>query len=425
MPVRGGGGHPDHPRGQAAAPFGPLCADPTSPVARSGSMAAVSGPTAPPTPAPAAGAEAALVIVFLGLRAIDLLQVTVALPVTLPRSPDPGLSAGVLPLLAVESLLVGRVLLRAVRRPPAWAGCLDVGFGVMVLMATMATTRPADRSTAWAVPLALSVAMGAGIMFRSWSAVLGATAALTAANLATTQPVPHSTTAVWDAVAVSLGYVATAAAVRAVAGHLRRLARAAEMASAEHARHAAEAERHRCRTLLHDQASVLALLATAEVDEELRRAARAQAAAGSARIRAFLSGEPADRGGLARELATVAAEFPDLPLVVNTELARDDPPADVVTTVGDAVRTLLHNVRRHAGATEVVLHAETAGDAWEVTVVDDGVGFDPAATREGFGLAQQVRAALTDAGGHVVVASSAGEGTQVRMGSARSLRPTA
>ena len=53
-----------------------------------------------------------------------------------------------------------------------------------------------------------------------------------------------------------------------------------------------------------------------------------------------------------------------------------------------AVRSVLINVRQHAAASRVVVHAEEWEDAegWTVTVHDDGRGFEPAATTLGVGL---------------------------------------
>lgn len=53
-----------------------------------------------------------------------------------------------------------------------------------------------------------------------------------------------------------------------------------------------------------------------------------------------------------------------------------------------ALRSILINVRQHANATRVVLHAEELEDTpgWAVTVHDDGVGFDTRETTYGVGI---------------------------------------
>jgi signal transduction histidine kinase len=80
----------------------------------------------------------------------------------------------------------------------------------------------------------------------------------------------------------------------------------------------------------------------------------------------------------------------------------------------------LANVRRHAGAghVRVALEYTRAADGSpgpvELTVADDGVGFDPGRTAPGNGLAN-MRHRAEDAGGVLEVDSAPGRGTCVRM----------
>jgi signal transduction histidine kinase len=71
----------------------------------------------------------------------------------------------------------------------------------------------------------------------------------------------------------------------------------------------------------------------------------------------------------------------------------------------------LSNVRRHAGASAVVLRLSTVGGAVSVHVEDDGVGFDPSAAN-GHGLAG-LRSRVAEVGGELDVVSAPGEGTRV------------
>lgn len=111
-------------------------------------------------------------------------------------------------------------------------------------------------------------------------------------------------------------------------------------------------------------------------------------------------------------MRAVAADFGDLPVELATDLA-DGAVLSPETTVAvaDAVRTLLHNVRRHAQATAVTIHADLVDNQWELTLRDDGVGFDPARTPPGFGLHQLVTANLTAHGVTVDLDSTPGVGT--------------
>jgi signal transduction histidine kinase len=369
-------------------------------------------------PTTAAGAEVVLLIAFVGLRGLDLAQALVALPAGLARSPRPVLDAVALGVLTAESVLLAAVVLRRGRYDDAKWGLLDVATGVAVLISTLAFTVPQDRFTSWAdwgYPVTLSTALGAGIGLRRWRDVLCATSALTIGYLVTTigafgHPSDHST-----AVTNALSYFTFAVLARLMAGYLRRMGDTADAARAEAARLAADAERERHRLLLHDQAAVLGLVANSDPDEHLMPAARAQAAAGHARIRAFLSDTPTITGTLSAELAAVASEFEDLPLTVNIDLATDDLAPQERSVVAEAVRTVLHNARRHAQASSVVLHAENTRDRWEVTVADNGVGFDPQATPFGFGLSQQVLAAVTRSGGTATITSAPDEGTTIQL----------
>ncbi|GAB3300505.1 sensor histidine kinase [Geodermatophilus aquaeductus] len=71
----------------------------------------------------------------------------------------------------------------------------------------------------------------------------------------------------------------------------------------------------------------------------------------------------------------------------------------------------LTNVRRHAGASAVVLRLARVGGQVSVHVEDDGVGFDPATVRVS-GL-EGLRGRVAQVGGEVDVASAPGAGTRV------------
>lgn len=369
-------------------------------------------------PTTAAGAEVLLLTAFVGLRGLDLVQALVALPAGLARSPQPAFDVAALVALTVESALLVLVTVRRGRYDdPKW-GLLDVATGVAVLVSTLAFTVPSDRFTSWAdwgYPVTLSATVGIGIGLRRWRHVLCATSALAAAYLATTIGAFAGPSDHFTAITNALSYFTFAVLSRLGAGYLRRMGQKADTAQAQAARLAAEAEREQHRLLLHDQATVLGLIANGDPDERLMKVARSQAAAGRARIRAFLADEPTVTGTLSAELATVAAEFEDLPLTVNIDLATDDLAPQTCAVVADAVRTLLHNVRIHAGASSVVLHAESTRDQWEVTVTDDGTGFDRRTTRHGYGLAHQVFAAMDRVGCEATVDTAPNEGTTVRL----------
>ena len=76
-----------------------------------------------------------------------------------------------------------------------------------------------------------------------------------------------------------------------------------------------------------------------------------------------------------------------------------------------AVQEALTNVRRHAGASRVVVRLVPESGDVRLEVADDGQGFSPGSA-EGFGLAG-MRGRAVDVGGDVDVSSAPGEGTRV------------
>jgi signal transduction histidine kinase len=77
----------------------------------------------------------------------------------------------------------------------------------------------------------------------------------------------------------------------------------------------------------------------------------------------------------------------------------------------------LHNVAKHAQATHVRVQLATTGDLAELTVTDDGAGFDPSAppsARRSLGITSMRERALL-LGGACTVASAPGAGTTVQV----------
>jgi signal transduction histidine kinase len=90
-----------------------------------------------------------------------------------------------------------------------------------------------------------------------------------------------------------------------------------------------------------------------------------------------------------------------------------DPVQVIETTVYRLAQEALSNVARHSQAKRVELSVASLREAIEVTVRDDGVGFEPALVREGFGLpGMRERTGLV--GGSLEIDSAPGAGTAVR-----------
>jgi signal transduction histidine kinase len=85
---------------------------------------------------------------------------------------------------------------------------------------------------------------------------------------------------------------------------------------------------------------------------------------------------------------------------------------EVETTIYRLVQEALTNVKKHASASTARVEVTLHGGHVDVTVTDDGGGFDPEASTAGFGLAgMRERAAL--AGGSLQIASGP-KGTTIR-----------
>jgi signal transduction histidine kinase len=91
---------------------------------------------------------------------------------------------------------------------------------------------------------------------------------------------------------------------------------------------------------------------------------------------------------------------------------------DTAVILYRAVRELLRNVVKHAGAKSARVSLERDGNRVRITVEDDGAGFDAARAGEsrgedgGFGLFS-LRQQLASMGGRLEVCSTAGEGSRV------------
>ena len=74
----------------------------------------------------------------------------------------------------------------------------------------------------------------------------------------------------------------------------------------------------------------------------------------------------------------------------------------------------LHNIRRHASASHVIIRFTDAGGEFVMQINDDGVGFDPQAQSTGHGLASQRHRAQT-LGGDLRIESGPQGGTNLTL----------
>jgi signal transduction histidine kinase len=195
---------------------------------------------------------------------------------------------------------------------------------------------------------------------------------------------------------------------------------------------AAEQERSRWARELHDETlQALAVLRmslssalrqeTPEALKEAGRAAVQQISDEIANLRSLITElRPAalDQIGLEAALHALAEHHEKahgLEVSSRVELPQDDesrPTPVLETTIYRLVQEALSNVARHSGARRAELSVRANGGRIEVTVSDDGEGFETAVAREGFGLAgMRERTGLL--GGSLEVRSTRGAGTVV------------
>jgi signal transduction histidine kinase len=199
-----------------------------------------------------------------------------------------------------------------------------------------------------------------------------------------------------------------------------------------HSMEAAEQERRRWARELHDETlqglaglNVLLETAASQGSEGALRAAVDQTTAEIRQqiqaLRALITElRPAalDELGLGAAIESLTERLRTVEgLEVELDLGGDGPlrrlPSETETAIYRFVQEALTNVAKHARAdTAAVLFRESDG-VLEVTVSDDGTGFDPDATTGGFGILG-MRERLALANGELAIESEPGIGTSVR-----------
>ncbi|MEV1175025.1 ATP-binding protein [Nonomuraea sp. NPDC049784] len=288
---------------------------------------------------------------------------------------------------------------------------------------------PMQASHTWAFfmyPFTLIACVAVGAGYRGLHQVLAAAALLVAAYLVATALLHNDPW--WNLPPNALSYVANTVITWLIARELRRSGAAADASEQEALARTADLAREREATrysrALHDRVlQTLEMLSQGHwiSDKELR----AHVGAEAVWLRGLVSGTPPDQpDDLLAGLQAVAADQARRGLRVElngTNLSsaqtRQIPPKDVVEGVCGAVREALTNVCKHAGVTTAVVRARLspAADELTVSVLDQGVGFDPAAGAVGTGLAASIRQRIRALGGTVIVDSAPGAGTHVEM----------
>lgn len=361
-----------------------------------------------------------------GMRLATLAQMAPSLLAAMPalsRADHPWLTGASWILAAV--MLVGIAAITLVtRRPPGVPyAVLDVAVAVALLIVGLWTVPVELRTGTWVgfqLGYALCVSCGLSAV-RSrwlWMFLLASLAVAEVVYIAPTVNGPADLT-----LAVStcltllvLGPLAwfgcqTIVRIGTEADEARRYA--AEAAKAE--------EERRARLAIHNGTAMMRLLVETDTADG-NGALRSQAEVELNRMRAYLSGQTpppvSEATNLAAVVTAVGAEFDDLPITVVADLAQDVAlPRGLADDLAAALRSLLLNVRQHARAGRVVLHAaeDEDGTGWEVTLHDDGIGFDTSATTFGVGLREVVVEQLARSGVDVQITSIRDLGTTVTL----------
>jgi signal transduction histidine kinase len=361
--------------------------------------------------------ELAIVWAFLGLRAFVLAQGAVAVAAgSLGRSDRPPLDGALLGMVAVESLLLGRWLLR--RRsmlPFRWPIGVDFGVSVLVLALAPAYIAPVarvDTWTIWAYPVALTTTLLMGTALGSLVQALAVSSALSVAYAtAVVVPLFGDASVRVTTVVNATTFPGFAVVAFLVARFMRELASGADAAR----KRVAELEQDRGRALVHDLLVYLRLDRFAEADDRTRAVMMAQAQAKHQQMRSYVDGT-ARAESLQERVSAVLELHPSLAVRSQVETGQDILLSeDALGQLERALDTALANVEQHAPEASVFVLVRPEREHVAVTVRDDGPGFDAATVRRGFGIGEILGRQLDGIGGSGVVESRPGAGTVVRI----------
>ncbi|MGW5240940.1 hypothetical protein ACWEOW_18560 [Monashia sp. NPDC004114] len=362
-----------------------------------------------------------MAIVAAALRLVVLVQIVVSAPSGARLSSRPvAYLALVGAAVAISIVLIIQCALRRAVRPGLWH-VPDLALAWVALPAMnllLPITHVVGTWESWAAGYAVNVVALASTWLRPVAAAL-ISMALGAWYFTWTTAAGTSTweTNLNDALTLP-GY---AVVIALFVHYLRALAADADQARVDAIAATRALELQRYQLTVHDATSILRLLSDEGTPAEVLPGLRRQADRESKRLRHYLTGQLVvghddvdDRSTVGGMIATALEGFDDLPLELAVDLGGAvvlDP--EVRAATRSAVATALHNVRLHANATQVVIHADTDGSSWEIVIADDGVGFDRASSALGFGLKTQVREALSAVGVSAAVHSAPGRGTSV------------
>ena len=130
-------------------------------------------------------------------------------------------------------------------------------------------------------------------------------------------------------------------------------------------------------------------------------------------LKPYLAGEK----GVASMLESQIREFGNVagvPTSLDISGEEREVPTPVATCLYRVTQEALANAFKHAQATSVKIHLDFGVDQVQLSVQDDGQGFDPGASASGYGL-HNMRARAEELGGSLELMSSSGKGTPVEI----------
>lgn len=367
-----------------------------------------------------AGVEQTFAWAIAGVRVFDLVQAAVALATgSLRRSTNPTLDGSLLALVCAESIILGWWLVRRRSvRESRWPVTMDLVVGVLTVGLAVAYATPADRLGVWimwAYPLTLSTAVFVGVTLHRWQSVLVCSCTLAVAYVVSVVlPLAGNSSGQATAVANALAYPGFAVLAYVFARLVRNLADTADRAKAR----VAELERERSKAYIHQLLPSVRLDRFAEADNAERSAMVARAQERFQKMRDYVDGV-----GSARDAQSVEAQvrsalelYRGLNITLAIELEDGvGLPMETLESLYLAIDTALANVEQYAPRSAVMVTARSTAKNIEITVCDNGPGFDETQIRRGFGITELLGRQLAAVGGQGVVTSRPGQGTNVRI----------
>jgi len=190
-------------------------------------------------------------------------------------------------------------------------------------------------------------------------------------------------------------------------------------------------ERNRLARDLHDSAKQLALAASFQIATARKLFQRdpETAAQNLQEAEKLIDKVRSELTGLIHELRSSQLDGKEFDEIVRTYAAEwahsngigvqfEIQPVDVSLEAGEVMYRILQealaNVARHSGASQAFIQVQQQDGEIQLSVRDDGVGFDPGSLSRGLGLAS-MRERAEGIGGSTRVASQPGKGTEVRV----------